>query len=310
MTKPSSVPTWATDAAAQIATPPAGKQAIGWQPAEPLPAQHLNWLFKAIIEWLPWLRDFESTGHTWPALQRLNGEAGDTNPAVVFDGPITTRKLVHEWQSLSHAIRLYITAASTLELVTNARWDGSTWIMEETSWAAASRLRLSRDGLRLSVFDGTGNFLDTAWNDVVSLPDDGYLKILNPGTLSNPSFATPQRNKLCAMNITKVWATCEFYGQSPVTFKVKDGFNVDSLTSSPTNANWFRLVFASPMTGNNYAVSGSSGILADGKSAFIVVCAKAEGYLDFVLVDTDNVPRGAMSGETLLFDIHIDGKQA
>ena len=53
ISKPSDVPTWATDG--DKLQPPAGKQAQGFVPRERATAQHFNWLFHSIGNWMKWL---------------------------------------------------------------------------------------------------------------------------------------------------------------------------------------------------------------------------------------------------------------
>lgn len=65
MLKPTSIPTWATDSAAEVVAPPVGRKAIGYT-ANARPAHtHINWLFKTIGEWCQYLNDATLDGdHT------------------------------------------------------------------------------------------------------------------------------------------------------------------------------------------------------------------------------------------------------
>lgn len=71
--KPSVLPTWATDPSASVETPPAEKQGIGWQDGELPPAGFMNWLFAVILGWILYLMDFERNAHTWMAAQTFSG---------------------------------------------------------------------------------------------------------------------------------------------------------------------------------------------------------------------------------------------
>jgi hypothetical protein len=55
--KPTVKPEWATDAAADIVTPSAGKQASGYVEGEMPPAPEQNWLHLKTYEWIDWLDD-------------------------------------------------------------------------------------------------------------------------------------------------------------------------------------------------------------------------------------------------------------
>lgn len=53
----STLPRWATDGAAKVATPASGKQDIGWDTQEKPPAQWWNWLCLNAYLWLLWISD-------------------------------------------------------------------------------------------------------------------------------------------------------------------------------------------------------------------------------------------------------------
>ncbi len=55
MAKPSTLPEWATGG--DVVEPIAGKKAVGFVDEEHPPAQHLNWLFLLIYQWILWFDD-------------------------------------------------------------------------------------------------------------------------------------------------------------------------------------------------------------------------------------------------------------
>lgn len=72
MSKPSSVPTWATSATGgDITSASSGKRAIGWVDGETPPHNYFNFEQNLIGQWCQWLKDYESTAHTWAALQQF-----------------------------------------------------------------------------------------------------------------------------------------------------------------------------------------------------------------------------------------------
>ncbi len=54
-TKPSDLPTWATDGGADIVEPNAGKQALGHRAGERPPAQYFNWWQNLVFQWIEWI---------------------------------------------------------------------------------------------------------------------------------------------------------------------------------------------------------------------------------------------------------------
>lgn len=61
MAKPTVLPRWATDGAADVATPASGKQDVGWAAGEEPPAPYSNWLGLHTYNWIKWLDDNNPT---------------------------------------------------------------------------------------------------------------------------------------------------------------------------------------------------------------------------------------------------------
>jgi hypothetical protein len=76
MPKPTSIPTWATDAGARVDPGPA-RQASGFLPGKKLPAKWLNWALAQGGEWFQYLRDlhlepeFLSKNYSWSGVHRF-----------------------------------------------------------------------------------------------------------------------------------------------------------------------------------------------------------------------------------------------
>jgi hypothetical protein len=78
MAKPTNLGIWATNGGTTVEPLLAEKQA-GWLNAKKLPARWLNWWMNVAYLWFVWLDAFESTPHTWTALQTLTKGIDLTN---------------------------------------------------------------------------------------------------------------------------------------------------------------------------------------------------------------------------------------
>lgn len=96
MSKPSSVPLWATNTNYPATSDPikvepsTGVKQAGWAPEQKPPAQWWNWWMQLVWQWCVWLDAFESTTHTWSATQTfddvvVNGEFDTNGPAFIQD---------------------------------------------------------------------------------------------------------------------------------------------------------------------------------------------------------------------------------
>lgn len=75
MAKPTTLPRWADTVSAdptKLNEPPDAKKDIGWLVSEKPPAQWFNWLFWTVWQWCLWLQGFESTAHSWAAVQSFD----------------------------------------------------------------------------------------------------------------------------------------------------------------------------------------------------------------------------------------------
>lgn len=72
MSKPTNLAVWATGGGAQIDEPTLLEKQTGWIPAGQPPAEWFNWWMNAVYLWVVWLDAFESTIHTWSAVQTFS----------------------------------------------------------------------------------------------------------------------------------------------------------------------------------------------------------------------------------------------
>lgn len=81
MPKPSTLPRWATDGAAQIVEPTSGKKDIGHVPGERPPAQYENWFKNSTWEWLDYVdQQLEATRTiVIPACAGTRGDGADAD---------------------------------------------------------------------------------------------------------------------------------------------------------------------------------------------------------------------------------------
>jgi hypothetical protein len=96
MPKPTDLAIWATDTNYPSTSDPikiapsAGVKAAGWAGDQKPSAQRLNWWMNAVYNWVVWLDAFESTVHTWTALQTLQAGITVTQSAANTTGVRST----------------------------------------------------------------------------------------------------------------------------------------------------------------------------------------------------------------------------
>lgn len=115
---------------------------------------------------------------TGGALQ-LDGASGDTNAELVSSQVPSNRKLL--WKISNSYCNTYVYAPlqdniskiGGLEIVTNASWNGSQWV-RDTATQAAAKLVVNRNGFYLYVYTGsTSPFADNAWTGQAQIQSDG-----------------------------------------------------------------------------------------------------------------------------------------
>jgi hypothetical protein len=81
-TKPVTLPEWASDAAADVVIPSAGKKLLGWIKGERPPAQYFNWWQELVYNWIQYLDDLAAQNFAWTATHSF--AASTTLPADTF----------------------------------------------------------------------------------------------------------------------------------------------------------------------------------------------------------------------------------
>jgi hypothetical protein len=112
MSKPTELPEWGTTST-NITDPPLSYKQPGFPTGAQVPSGVLNWLLFTIYSWILWLSTFESTAHTWSAVQTFS-----TAPALPagVTGPVAATGAV-SGSSLSTGGTLGVTGTSTLGTV-------------------------------------------------------------------------------------------------------------------------------------------------------------------------------------------------
>lgn len=313
MAKPSVLTDWANSVSADVVTPPAGKVARGWIVGERPPAGFLNFIFKEIVGWLGYVRDFETFAHTFSALATFNGASGD-DVAAIASAPasITTRKLIFEMGggTSGRKVRFYrVSTTGNWEVTHNAYWRAS-----DSKWVAdANVVGFRCDSTKLVLSDigpavyrpatsvGSAVWNDSDWEKLTWGPDDGRWSVVSPTTGaggSNPAASEAVANQLRAKNIPKAWATIVI---TSGTASVEDGFNVASV-SQATGTLTVNFPTGGEMADTNYSVLALSlGALTAPKWGCY---ARRTGGLDLISPDAD-ITTGTHRVSVLVF-----GKQS
>lgn len=91
MSKPVTLPIWATAGGADVVEPLLAEKQLGWVLSQKPPAQWFNWWQLLVYQWVVWLDAFEATAHTWTAAQTFSAHvvvnaAFDLTGAGTFTG--------------------------------------------------------------------------------------------------------------------------------------------------------------------------------------------------------------------------------
>ncbi len=136
MTKPATIPVWNTGGSNNT-EPSSGQKIAGWATNAVPPSSFFNWMQKLYGEWLTWLDAFESTAHTWTALQTfdsmalsdLDAEAIDVGELTVtdeLDATTATAVDLPKITTIAHADLLTVDGAGDDDPEAEAGWDAST----------------------------------------------------------------------------------------------------------------------------------------------------------------------------------------
>lgn len=204
MSKPATLPEWATDGGATITEPLLAEKQTGFVAGTKPPAGWFNWILNLLYAWIVWLDAFESTAHTWSAAQTFtatftvngaaafNAAAHFTDIATFDNAPMLTdganfasasntpdgsaaRVLVFVSKissSPDRFVRLYAVPHADgggFELTYNAGESAGTWTKDDSAtYPYAYRMRLGR-GWRYDEAPAGASFLDAEWVPIVNL---------------------------------------------------------------------------------------------------------------------------------------------
>lgn len=203
MSKPTSLPIWATDGGAAITEPLLAEKEIGWTSSQKPPAQWFNWWQKTVYLWMVWLDAFESTVHTWTAAQTFSSAVTFSNDLIAngdaffagateLAGAITTgslasntadevamllddntptdaRRLVGSFVATAAGARVRYysrkAAFSGLEITYNAAWNEGASRWDRDVAATTSRRLIVGDATFAAARNSAGgaNFVEGAW---------------------------------------------------------------------------------------------------------------------------------------------------
>lgn len=166
MAKPSTdFPTWATDAGADIDTPPTQQQDLGWVEEDIPPAGWINWFWNLIGAWINWL---STTLPVFDTLEEAATEIAAGDLGIVFENDtefLPGTKLLDGATPAVALADVCVTGDGVLYAPTGAgsvsltsRADLDTVI--RTFGAGIGVVRLCTDGIR--VYAAYGNFVN-AW---------------------------------------------------------------------------------------------------------------------------------------------------
>lgn len=262
--------TWGESANASVLEPSGAKQGLLFQGDERPAAQYFNWFLRTVSRWLGYVRDFETFGHYWDALQVFRGAAGDDNAAMVAQPTIiTTRKLIFEMAggTSGRKVRFYrVSTTGNWEVTHNAYWRAS-----DSKWVAdANVVGFRCDSTKLVLSDigpavyrpatsvGSAVWNESDWEKITWGPDDGRWTVISPTTGaggSNPAATEAITNQLRAKNIPKAWGTIsKLAGANPVV--LNGGFNIASVSGT---SDILQVNFAAALADEDYAVVIGSG---------------------------------------------------
>lgn len=204
MSKPATLPEWATNGGATITEPLLAEKQTGFVAGTKPPAGWFNWILNLLYAWIVWLDAFESTAHTWSALQTFTGSLQVNSTAVFADAvnfaaiasfdtapelynganvygamnlpdASAARKLVMQSKissSPNRLVRLYAVPHADgggFELTYNASEAAGTWTKDDSAtYPYAFRMRLGR-GFRYDEAPAGASFLDAAWVSILNL---------------------------------------------------------------------------------------------------------------------------------------------
>ena len=108
-----------------------------------------------------------NVAQTWTDTQQFDGPAGEQNPSLTTVINPTNRKLLWQVTGGTYGLRLYYTDR-TIEITLNARWDGTQWVKDTTSFFSARFFHNNFESRFQLHASATSPFVDSEWTGSVS----------------------------------------------------------------------------------------------------------------------------------------------
>jgi len=108
-----------------------------------------------------------NVAQTWTETQQFDGPAGEQNPSLTTVINPTNRKLLWQVTGGTYGLRIYYTDR-TIEITLNARWDGTQWVKDTTSFFSARFFHNNFESRFQLHASATSPFADSEWTGSVS----------------------------------------------------------------------------------------------------------------------------------------------
>ncbi|MCA9629354.1 MAG: hypothetical protein KC766_16885, partial [Myxococcales bacterium] len=108
-----------------------------------------------------------NVAQTWTETQQFDGPAGEQNPSLTTVINPTNRKLLWEVTGGTYGLRIYYTDR-TIEITLNARWDGTQWVKDSTTWFSARFFHNNFESRWQLHATSTSPFADSEWTGASS----------------------------------------------------------------------------------------------------------------------------------------------
>lgn len=301
MPKPLSTPRWA-DVGGTITVPSSGRKDTGWTPASVPTDGEWNWFNNLTYQWCTWLDAFESTAHTWSALQTFGSMSVGTFTATgvatfggasVFNGAVTLNNTFD--------------AMSASYFAANVNFNSTIFVTGTATF------------LGNAIFDTASFNDDVTFNDFVEMNstlhvdsiatfDQGVTVPLNGGgvnfTGANNLATDSVVNKAVALNTPKVWAHITLNGTA--TPVITDGFNIASVSQAGSVVT---VTIAGDMANANYAVIATVDAQGAAATKHTWIGTRTAGAFDVGISNADGTLPGigATSGHRI--NLIVMGRQ-
>lgn len=262
MSRPSTIPTWATGGGADVETPSGGKQALGYENGEVLSAGFLNWLFNKSGALLQWLHD-----HV-PALDESNdwhpSRASGYGLVASFNGD----------DSYGRKARCYVSDYGDLVFTYGCYLDGASgkWKPDNNGGGPYHRLLIGEHTMEVQTVPDAAEWDDGDWYD----SDFSLTELLHRAAAAQGCIAIGSG--------------------SP---SVAQGIGIASVAYRDTNST-LRVTWSTPFLSADYTVNANSYV--SGVVTRVNVLGINEAYVDLQIHDAGGaLALNALSGNPRVF---------